>query len=158
MNKKFVTAAVMGGAIAGVLDIGAAAAANGLGLDVIMRAIARGVLGPAAMKGGTEAAALGFALQVFMGALIGLIYGVAATRLPALIKRWIPFGMAYGVGIFLVMNYVVVPLSAVGKAPTFKSTEAMGTHLGIMIAFGLFVAAAASLGAKRALAPQLADA
>jgi hypothetical protein len=152
MNKKILTAALIGGVIAGVLDIGAAAAANNLGLDVIMRAIARGVLGPEAMKGGTQAAALGFALQVFMGGLIGLIYGVAATRIPALIQRWIPFGMAYGVGIFIVMNWVVVPLSAIGKFPTFKSADDMGTHLGIMIAFGLFVAAATSLGAKRAAA------
>lgn len=153
MNKKIVTAALIGGVIAGVLDIGAAAVANHLGLDVIMRAIARGVLGPEAMKGGTEAAALGFALQVFMGGLIGLIYGVAATRIPALIARWIPFGMAYGVGIFIVMNWVVVPLSAVGKPPTFKSTEAMATHLGIMIAFGLIVAGVTAMGAKRAAAP-----
>ena len=79
------------------------------------------------MKGGTGAAALGFVLQVFMGGLIGVIYGFAATKLPPLIGRWIPFGIAYGVGIFIVMNYVVVPLSAVGKAPSFKSTEAMAT-------------------------------
>jgi hypothetical protein len=150
MNKAILTAAVIGGVIAGVLDIGAAAAANNLGLDVIMRAIARGVLGPEAMKGGTQAAAIGFALQVFMGGLIGLIYGVAATRIPALVRRWIPFGMAYGVGIFVVMNWVVVPLSAVGEAPTFESTDAMGTHLGIMIAFGLIVAGITARGARRA--------
>ena len=150
MNRKIIIAAVLGGVIAGVLDIGAAAAANDLGLDVILRAIARGVLGPEAMKGGTQAAALGFALQVFMGGLIGLIYGVAATRLPALISRWIPFGMAYGVGVFIVMNWVVMPLSAIGRPPTFTSTDAMGTHLGIMIAFGLIVAGVTARGARRA--------
>lgn len=152
MNKKILIASLAGGVVAGVLDIWAAAIANGLPADVIMRAIARGVLGPEAMKGGTEAAVLGFALQVFMGGLIGVIYGFAATRLPVLIKQWIPMGLAYGVGIFIVMNYVVVPLSAVGRMTTFKTTADMATHLAIMIAFGLFVAAATSLGAKRASA------
>jgi hypothetical protein len=143
MLKRVVIAAVIAGAVAGLLDIGAAALINGLGLDVIMRAIARGVLGPAAMKGGTNAAILGLVLQVLMGILIALIYGLASLRLPILARRWITFGLAYGVGIFFVMNYVVVPLSAVGMVPQFKTLAFAGQHMAAMLGFGLICAFAA---------------
>jgi hypothetical protein len=40
------------------------------------------------------------------------IYVLAANRLPMLRQRWLAMGLAYGVGIFVVMTFVVVPLSA----------------------------------------------
>lgn len=143
MRKDLIQAVVIGGLIAGALDIGAAVLMSHAAPDVIMRAIARGLLGRPAMQGGTPVALLGLVLQLFMGALIGLIYGLGCHRWPVLARRWIPAGLAFGVGIFLVMNWVVVPLSAVRRFPNFTLVEA-AESLAAVLGFGLIIAFAAS--------------
>ena len=147
MTRRLLTAVVIGGAVAGLVDIAMAAVINQTGLEVIMRAIARGVLGGAAMQGGTLAALLGLALQVAMGALIGLIYGLAALKAPVLTRRWVAFGLLYGVAVFAVMNWVVVPLSAVGAAPKFTPPMA-AANLAAMIIFALMITVSAHRGAR----------
>ena len=70
MTRKLLWALVIGGALAGVADIGMAALINWVGLDVIMRAIARGLIGRQALTGGLPAAMLGLGLQVAMSVLM----------------------------------------------------------------------------------------
>lgn len=43
--------------------------------------------------------------------LIAAIYGLAAARMPLLVRRAALAGAAYGFGVYWVMNLVVVPLS-----------------------------------------------
>jgi hypothetical protein len=148
LQIRVVAAAVLGGILAGALDIEAAVLLNHVGPEVVMRAIARGLLGRPALQGGAPAAALGFALQLAMGALIGLIYGLGCLRWPRLARHWIPSGLGYGVCVFLVMNWVVVPLSAVRRFPSFDGVRA-AQNLSIMIGFGLIVAFGAHLGWRR---------
>jgi hypothetical protein len=54
-------------------------------------------------------------------------------------RRWIGAGSAYGVAIYLVMNYVVVPLSAAKMAVKF-SVVGLAANLLAMLLFGLIVA------------------
>jgi hypothetical protein len=153
MTRKFLWALLLGGAIAGLVDIPMAAAIYHAPPDVIARSIARGLLGASAMQGGTPITILGIVLQAAMGSLIALIYGVISLKLPVLTRRWVTFGVLYGVVVFFVMNWVVVPLSAVHAQPKFASGLIIVENIAAMIVFSLIITGFAHRGASAAKAP-----
>lgn len=61
---------------------------------------------------------IGGALHYFIALCIVLVYWVASLRFDALVRRPIVWGSVYGVLVYLVMNYIVIPLSAT-KRPAF---------------------------------------
>jgi hypothetical protein len=130
---------LLGGIIAGTIDIGAACLISGRSLPFILQTIAGGVLAKQSYAGGVPAAALGLLLQECMGLIIAAIYVGASQRLPALTRRWIVGGLAYGVVIFFVMNYVVLPLSAWEHWPVFSTAKFLA-NMAAMLLFGLIVA------------------
>jgi hypothetical protein len=131
-------AVLFGGLVAGTLDIGAACLINGLSPYVICQAIARGILGGSSFNMGMRSATLGLLLQWLMSMLIAAIYVGGGHWFPVLRRRWIFAGCAYGVPIFVVMNFVVMPLSAVGHVAHFTPAKGAGNFLA-MIWFGLVV-------------------
>jgi hypothetical protein len=139
MSPHLLSAVLSGGIVAGILDIGAAAAINRAGPVAILRVIASGLLGPKALKGGTLVAALGFLLQLAMSIVIAAIYGLASLWLPILARMWIAGGLLYGVGILVVMTYVVVPLSAAPGRPA-PGIPKITKDLLAMLGFGLIIA------------------
>ena len=130
---------LLGGLIAGTIDLGAACLINRLAPKIILQAIASGVLGKASFRMGVPAAALGLVLQWAMSVLIAAIYAVGTSRLPAVRNNWIGSGVAFGVVVFFVMNFVVVPLSAAGFEVKFSTAQFIENMLA-MILFGLIVA------------------
>jgi uncharacterized membrane protein YagU involved in acid resistance len=142
------------GLVAGTVDIAAAAAINGLGFGIILRAVASGLLGHDAFQGDSWVAVLGMVLQWAMSIIIAAIYVLAGLRLPILFRRWILFGTLYGVVVFLVMNYIVMPLSAVGHVAHFKPASFVENLLAMLL-FGLIIASIAhhfSIGGQRRVA------
>ncbi len=141
-------AIVFAGFVAGTIDIGAAALINWLNPVIILHAIASGVLGKASYFEGTRSALLGLFLQWGMSLLIATIYVTAARRLRWLGANWFRGGLAYGIVIFIVMNYVVVPLSAAWPHHPFTLHGLMNRfppdkfvyNLLAMLLFGLIVA------------------
>jgi hypothetical protein len=131
-------AILYGGFVAGSLDVLAAALINWLNPLIIMRAIASGLLGRTAFQGGLPVAALGLLLQWAMSLLIAAIFVFAAGRMSWLSRRWITAGLLYGVVVFVVMEYVVVPLSAAAK-PHFTALSFVENLLAMLL-FGLIVA------------------
>lgn len=127
-----------GGLIAGTVDIGAAALINWISPMIILRAIASGLLGPTAFQGGLPVSLLGLVLQWLMSLLIAAIFVVAAQRMAWLRERWIGAGLAYGVVVFLVMEFVVVPLSAAAN-PHFTIVSLLENVLAMLL-FGVIVA------------------
>jgi hypothetical protein len=105
-----------GGLVAGTLDIIYAcvfwALKAGTPAERIFQSVARGVLGPAAFRGGAATAALGLFLHFFIAITMSVTYYVVARRWTALVKRPLIFGAAYGLVLYGVMNYIVIPLSA----------------------------------------------
>ncbi|MGH7024795.1 MAG: hypothetical protein ACREEB_14565 [Caulobacteraceae bacterium] len=142
MNKprRFALAILVGGLVAGTLDIFVAAAINHRSVGTILQAIASGVLGRASFEGGTHSMILGFALQWAMSLIIAAIFVLASVRLNVLARRPAITGVLYGVGVFIVMNFVVVPLSAAWPKHRHPSLEAILLNLAAMILFGLIVA------------------
>jgi uncharacterized membrane protein YagU involved in acid resistance len=130
---------LLGGLIAGTIDIEAASLINKVNPALILQVIAGGVLGKASFRMGLTSVIFGLGLQLAMSVLIAAIYVGAARRLPVLKRRWIGAGLAYGVAIYLVMNYVVVPLSAAKIAAKF-SVVGLAANLLAMLLFGLIVA------------------
>jgi hypothetical protein len=137
-------AIIAGGLIAGTLDIGAASLINRVSPALILHYIASGVLGIGAFTAGAAATCLGLALQWLMSLLIAAVYFFVTSQWQSLRTRWRLGGLAAGVVIFLVMNFIVMPLSA---APiTYREILAhfrplkYAANLLAMLVFGLIVA------------------
>ena len=142
-RNAIATAILLGGLIAGTLDVGAASLMSGKGPDFICQFIAAGLIGKsAAFAGGTGTVVLGLLLQWAMSIIIAAIFVGASLRLPMLRRLWPLAGLAYGVGVFFVMEWVVVPLSAVGRAPHF-TPESFAKNMAAMMVYGLIISACA---------------
>jgi hypothetical protein len=108
-----------GGAVAGALDITYAcvfwAIKAGVPARRILQSVAAGLLGrDAAVAGGTATAALGLGLHFFIALTMAAVYFLVARRWSLLWRRAWAMGAAYGLWLYVAMNYIVVPLSAAG--------------------------------------------
>ena len=139
MRKSSLTAILLGGLVAGTIDVGAAALINFVSPIRVLHFIAGGLLGKAALAGGTGVALLGLLLQWTMSLIIAAIYVVAARWLAIMRHLWVLCGLSYGVVVFFVMNYVVVPLSAWATWPHFTAPMFAANMLAMLL-FGLIVA------------------
>jgi hypothetical protein len=83
----------------------------------ILQSIASGWLGRAAFAGGARTAALGAVTHYFIAFGIVTTYVVISRRVSVLTRRPIACGIVYGLLVYLFMNRVVIPLSAIGSAP-----------------------------------------
>jgi hypothetical protein len=113
-------ALLLGTLAVGVLDILDAFVffgARGVPPNRILQSISSGLLGRGAFAGGSATAALGGAVHVFIAFVVVMVFYVAGRRFPALVRRPFLFGPLYGLGVYGVMNYVVIPLSAANSAP-----------------------------------------
>ena len=82
----------------------------------ILQSVAAGFLGKASFEGGTATAALGLALHFFIALSMAFAYFAASKQWPVLYQRQWICGIAYGLLLYLIMNFIVVPLSAAGHA------------------------------------------
>ncbi|HEX4020350.1 MAG TPA: hypothetical protein VHX63_04325 [Acidobacteriaceae bacterium] len=106
---------LIGGFAAGALDLTSAFIIYGWSVP---RAIASGLLGKSAFHGGLGPWILGVFLQFFIALSAAALYCISSRWLNFLKDHFLVCGVFYGIAVFLVMNLIVVPLSA---AP-FKST------------------------------------
>ena len=83
----------------------------------ILQGIASGILGRDAFSGGAATAALGALLHYFIAFVIVWVFLAASRRLPDLARRPWLYGPLYGLVVYAVMNYVVIPLSLVATRP-----------------------------------------
>jgi uncharacterized membrane protein YagU involved in acid resistance len=97
--------------VAGIPDVVVAAAISRSSPGKVLQLIASGILGEASYSRGSMSMALGLSLQIAMSFVIALIYNVAVWQLAGVRHSPLMFGALYGVITFVVMNFVVVPLS-----------------------------------------------
>jgi hypothetical protein len=128
-NGRAVRAIGLAGLLAGTLDILAAFVVYGLrGARPlgILQSIASGLVGrTAAYGGGAKTAALGLVLHFFIATAAAAVYYAASRKLTVLVTRAVPAGIVYGVAVWLFMNFVVIPLSAIGRWPTINALAAV---------------------------------
>ena len=128
---------VFGGLVAGALDITYAFIIWGLrGVSPIRigQSVAAGLLGrEAAVGGGTATGLFGLAVHFVLAIIMAAIYYVAARNVRVLVDRAVPFGIAYGLALYGAMNYVVMPLSAIGRtgggAPLYITITGILVHM-----------------------------
>jgi hypothetical protein len=110
---------VIAGLVAGALDITYAFIIWGLqGVTPLRigRSIASGLIGrEASSAGGAATGFLGLLLHFMMATIIASIFYFAARHIRLLVDRAVPLGILYGFVVYVVMNYVVLPLSAIGS-------------------------------------------
>ena len=139
MRSRLLFAALCRGVFAGMLDIGAAALLNSVSPLVVLLSIASGILGKTAYHAGLAGVALGLGLQWMMSSIAALIYLIGGRLLPLSRRSWTASGILYGLVVFFVMNYVVVPLSAAVPKVVFTPLTFMGNLLANVV-FGLIIA------------------
>ena len=107
-----------GGLVAGTLDIAYACVFWVVKASVpaqrIFQSVAAGLLGESARQGGWATAVLGLALHYFIATSMSVTYYLVSRRWRALVQRPVLYGALYGLLLYVVMNYIVVPLSAAG--------------------------------------------
>jgi hypothetical protein len=112
----------------------------------ICQSIAAGLLGRAAFQGGAATAALGVALHFFIATCVVVTFYLASLRLPVLVRHAVIAGLLYGLAVYGVMNYIVIPLSALGGRGPFVLPvfiNGLLIHaLGVGLPAALFVRAA----------------
>ena len=112
-----------GGLLSGAIDLTYACTYHGLVSNVppvrIFQSIGSGLFGKASFDMGWQSAAVGFIAHFFILTVAAGIFYAARRRFALLREHAYLCGMAFGVGIYLTMNYIVLPLSA---APHFRST------------------------------------
>lgn len=116
------SAILIGGAIAGTLDITYAigfSALRGVPPIRILQSVASGLLGAPAFQGGVPTAALGLVLHFFIAFSAAAIFYLASKAIPALTRHPVVSGLFYGFLIYAVMNLVVLPLSAYPRKVSF---------------------------------------
>jgi len=117
------------------------------GLIRVFQSIAVGVLGKASLEGGVPAALLGAVLHVFMATMFVVACTLVARRVPALLRKPYVYGPPYGVLLYIIMNFVVMPLSRVGASPSFKHLDTIAMSVVAHMVFGTIC----MLFARRAL-------
>jgi hypothetical protein len=107
------------GLIAGFLDGMDAVVLIGMigGVPVIrvFQFIASGALGVAAFRGGWPAALLGVCFHFTIAIAAAAVYYLLSRQMRFLLRTPFFWGTIYGLGVFIVMHYLVVPLSAAPK-------------------------------------------
>jgi hypothetical protein len=122
------------GLTCGVMDISAAFVTwwpKGILPSRILKGIASGLLGPDAYNGGWQTAALGLACHFFVAFSAATVFYLASRKVSYLIQHPVLSGALYGVGVYLVMYWIVMPLSRYRHRPfTLSSTTiAIVTHI-----------------------------
>lgn len=134
---------VLGGVAIGTLDLAFAWGfwqPHGVGLARILQSVSAGLLGRASFDGGLATVVLGAGLHYFIATMFVVAYFLASLRHAALHRHPAACGLAYGVLLYLVMNLVVLPLSAAGmpdfgNVPWVASSVAMHAVFGLMCGF-----------------------
>lgn len=132
------------GLVAGILDISENLILNyrrGVTPAMVFRYIASGLVGaPEAVKLGGAAIALGVVIHFCIAMTWTAIFYAASAKIPALVRHAVTCGLAYGVLVYLVMNFVVLPLTLIPprKPPTLVSV--VNALLPLLVCIGLTIA------------------
>src|SRR5690349_19506155 len=105
--------------VVGVLDISSAIVIwwqRGTALQRGLQGIAAAILGPKTTEGGIATALLGLAIHFFIALVVVSLFYLASRKIALLLKQPLVFGSLYGIVVYLVMYWIVLP----SVFPTFQ--------------------------------------
>jgi hypothetical protein len=123
-DQKPIKGLLLGGLLCGILDISSAIIISLVrhGSPVrMLQGIASGLLGPRSFEGGSATAAFGLFLHFFIAFSAATVFFLASRKLAFLTRRPVISGLLYGICVYIVMYWIVVPLSAIHRHPTSLS-------------------------------------
>ena len=133
---------VLGGLIIGIADAivyhwFVSSVLEGYPLMSVYQYLASGALGNAAFAGGIGTALLGMLFHFFVSFVVAAVFILSADRIPLLRRYAIPGSLVYGFGVFIVMNLIVLPLSAAPPLPAPTMPQLMAMIVDHLIVIGL---------------------
>lgn len=146
---------VYGGLVIGILDFLDASTFFPLYYGITFQSVwwgpASGVLGREASRGGGwNTALLGIFLHFVVAFCIAAVYFLFSRYIPFLIRHPVVSGLIYGVLAHFVMQYVVIPFSAIGSWPAWPSIGSLlNSLIGHALLVGLPVALIAAWSARK---------
>lgn len=129
--------------VSGTLDILSAfmfGAMAGASPGRILRYVASGPFGDSMREGGTAAAALGLGVHYALMSVMVAVYFLVVARIEPARRTWYLSGALYGIAIYLVMSWIVVP-TRFGTEPSldpWRVGNALFSHIvcvGLPMAF-----------------------
>ena len=99
--------------------------------------MASGALGNAAFAGGIATALLGVLFHFLVSFVVAGVFILSADRIPLLRRYAIPGSLLYGFGVFIVMNLIVLPLSAAPPLPAPTTPQLIVMILDHILVIGL---------------------
>jgi hypothetical protein len=152
MTSKRLKWLCLGAIVAGTFDICWATTSSYLRSGVaptrVLQFVASGALGPSAFQGGAATAAAGLGFHYLNAFLVTAAFFAVAAGLPSLARRPFVVGPLFGILVYVVMNYIVVPYSRIGPRPRRPMVVAVPELLVHMFLIGLPIALAARAAAS----------
>jgi hypothetical protein len=147
---------VFGGLAIGILDFLDASTFfplyYGISFIDVWHGPASGVIGrEAARNGGVNTALLGIAMHFLVAFCIATVYYVLSRFIPYMIDHPIISGVIFGIAAHFVMQYVVIPLSAIHAYPPWPP---IGSLLNSLIGHALLVGLPVALIASWSAIPE----
>jgi len=138
------------GLLAGVLDgldaVVYFCGIQGIPVMRLFQYIASGALGPRSFKGGVETALLGLGFHFLVATGAAGTYYLLTLAFPELLKNPLLVGPLFGVGVYLFMYKVVIPMSAAPPQPPASA----GKIVNQLFTHTLFVGLSIALVVRRA--------
>jgi hypothetical protein len=140
MNKLITPKVLLAGIIVGTLDITAAMLQffikTGKDPLTVLKFVASGVFGTAAMKGGADMIAWGFLFHYFIAMSFTIFFFWLCSKFPSLLNHRLITGIGYGMFAWSFMRFIVLPLSLTNKQP-FNLTAALIAAAIIVVCIGI---------------------
>lgn len=146
---------VFGGLLVGILDFLDASIFFplyfGISFVDVWHGPASGILGRETSRaGGVNTALIGIAMHFCVAFSIAAAYYILARLLPVLVRHPIVSGLIFGIVAHFVMQYVVIPLSAIRSFPPWPPIGSLlNSLIGHALLVGLPVALIAAWSAKK---------
>jgi hypothetical protein len=133
-------AILAGGFMAATFDFFAAMLIYGGTASGVAKAVARGWYGDGAKAGGTAIEVVGMASHWGILLIAAAVFVLTSLRFPVLRRlAWVT-GPLFGICIYVVMHFAIVPLSAVHKISNPHGLQFVEEFLGHMFVIGLPIA------------------
>src|ERR1700683_314316 len=132
-TSRALPAIFFAGLLCGCMDLTAAFLTGwpkGVKPSRLLQGIAAGWLGSASFNGGTATAALGLAFHFLIAFTATTVFFVTSRKISFMIESPVLAGILYGIAVYLVMYWVVMPLSNFhGTKTVTSSIIAVITHI-----------------------------
>jgi hypothetical protein len=83
----------------------------------VFQGVAYGILGPDTYNRGASSIAMGIAIHFLVALVAAIVFYALSRYIPFMIEQALLSGVLYGIGVHLFMQYVVIPMSVIGKRP-----------------------------------------